>query len=301
MKKVLILLTCVLVTMAFMVSCAQPAAQPSASPEAPQQSEESAEVPDQTEAASESAEEPASSDDDTIARIQQNGKLVLLTNATFPPYEYLGADSTVAGADVDIVQMIADELGVELEVIDMDFDGLPTALQAGKGDIVAAGMTITEERAQAIDFSVPYTQTKQVIIVNKDDPQVAGKDDFEGKSIGVQLGTTGDMQVGWLIDDGVDVEIARYKSNMEAAMDLVNGRLDAIVLDELPAKSIAEANNTLTIIEEPFIEEEYAMAVAKGNTALLEVVNKILNGLMANDQVTEIIDTHITSYAEING
>lgn len=234
----------------------------------------------------------------TLDQIKENGKLVLMTNATFPPYEYLGADSAVVGTDIEIAQMIAGEIGVELEVVDMDFDGLIPALQGGKGDLVAAGMTVTPERAEEVDFSVPYADATQLIIVNKDDPKVSGPDDLEGKVIGVQLGTTGDMFVQWEIDDGANIELAQYKSNMEAAMDLMNGRLDAIVLDELPAQSIAEANSdVLVTIEEPLTTEQYAMAVQKGNESLLEAVDTVLEKLIEEGKVAELNEKYSEDFA----
>lgn len=233
----------------------------------------------------------------TVDQIKENGKLVLMTNATFPPYEYLGDDNAVVGTDIEIAQMIADEIGVELEVVDMDFDGLVPALKGGKGDLVAAGMTVTPERAEEVDFSIPYADATQVIIVDKEDPKVSGPDDLDGKVIGVQLGTTGDMYVQWEIDDGANIELAQYKSNMEAAMDLVNGRLDAIVLDELPAKSIADANPTLSIIDEPFTTEQYAMAVQKGNEELLAIVDGVMQKLMDEDQVAALNEKYTEDFA----
>lgn len=304
MKKVLAVLFCLVFAVSMIAACSSPATQESgaASSESAAQSSEEAPAPSESEEAPAESSSDASGEaaDDSLQRVKDAGKLVMLTNATFPPYEYLGADSAVSGVDVDILQMVADEIGVELEVVDMDFDGLIPAMQSGKGDIVAAGMTVTPERAETVDFSVPYTSTTQVIIVDKDDPKVSGNDDLEGKTIGVQLGTTGHIFIQWEIDDGADIEVVPYKSNMEAAMDLINGRLDAIVLDELPAKSIAEANESLTIIDEPFTEEEYAMAVAKGSDSLLAAVNEVLGRLVAEGKVQEIIDQHVEAFASLN-
>jgi len=308
MKKVLAFALCLVFAVAMITACSSPASQESsAAPSESESAAQSSEAPASSESAAESqapaeSSEQASAEatDDALQKVKDNGKLVMLTNATFPPYEYLGEGSVVAGSDVDIMQMIADEIGVELEVVDMDFDGLIPALQSGKGDIVAAGMTIDPERAESVDFSVPYTDATQLIIVDKADPKVSGPDDLDGKTIGVQLGTTGHTYIQWEIDDGADIEVVPYKSNMEAAMDLVNGRLDAIVLDELPAKSIAEANDTLAIIETPLTEEQYAMAVAKGNQSLLEVVNQVLNKLVDEGKVQEIIDQHVEAFASLN-
>lgn len=293
MKKVAIILLCMVFLSVFLVSCAGSANQESGSASTPDPSTE-------VSASGEPSSETSADGADALQKIKDAGKLVMLTNATFPPYEYRTTGSAVAGADVEIVQLIADEIGVELEVVDMDFDAVITALQSGKGDIVAAGMTITPERQEAVDFSVPYTDATQLIIIREDDPKVSSSDDFEGKTIGVQLGTTGDTLIQFEIEDGANIELVQYKSNMEAAMDLQNGRLDAIVLDEMPAKSIAEANDGLITIDEPFTEEQYAMAVKKGNSALLEVVDKVLSGLVAEGKVAEIIEKHAEEYAALN-
>jgi len=138
-----------------------------------------------------------SSQTNSVEKIKKAGEIVLLTNAQFPPYEYLGDDNNPAGVDIDIAQKIADELGVKLTVVDMDFDGLIPALNGGKGDFVAAGFTITEERKQSVDFSDPYATSTQMVIVTKEDPKVseATVDALAGKTVGVQLGTTGDIFV----------------------------------------------------------------------------------------------------------
>lgn len=290
MKRVLVLFMCLVMATA-LVACAPKTTEGSAAPSA---------SADASEEAAQSTESASTADTiDGLQKVKDAGKLVMLTNATFPPYEYLGEGNHVAGVDVEVAQAIADEIGVSLEVIDMDFDGLLTAVQTGKGDIVAAGMTITPERQEAVDFSIPYTEATQVIIVNKEDPKVASPDDLEGKAIGVQLGTTGDIYVSDMIEkEGAKIEISRYKSNHEAAMDLQNGRIDAIVLDELPAKSIAGASDSLTIIDEPFTVEQYAMAVAKGNKTLADVVNTVMQRMMDEGKILELTEKHIAAYAE---
>jgi len=231
----------------------------------------------------------------TLDSIKKAGKLVVLTNAEFPPYEYLGENSEVTGIDVEMSQAIADALGVELEVVNMDFDGLIPALLGGKGDMVAAGMTVTDERLESVDFSDTYAEAKQLIIVSKDDPKVSGEDDLDGKIIGVQLGTTGDIYV----DENVDAaELKQYKSGLEASVDLNNGKLDAIVIDKLPAESIANANSALTTIEMTGADdEEYAIAVKKGDTAFLEEINKIINELVSSGKMAEFAEKHIEAFS----
>ena len=260
MKKILAIVLCVLMASAVVTACAAPAATQTEAP-----AEESAVA----------TEEASAVVDDSVDKIKEAGKLVMLTNAAFPPYEYLGSDNKPAGVDVDMAQAVADELGVELEVVDMDFDGIIPALVGGKGDIAAAGLTILPERLESVDFSDTYADATQLIIVNKEDPKVTSVDDLAGKTIGVQLGTTGDIYV-------TDVEgatVKQYKSGLEAAMDLKNGKLDAVVLDMLPAANIVEVNEDLDLIKTPFTEEQYAIAVAKGSTKLVEVINKVISEL----------------------
>ena len=230
---------------------------------------------------------------DTLASVKKAGKLVMLTNAAFPPYEYLGADNKPAGVDVDIAQAIADEIGVDLEVVDMDFDGLITALSSGKGNLVAAGLTITEERQQSVDFSDPYADATQLIIVNSTNTEIASVDDLTGKTIGVQLGTTGDLYAS----DIEGATVSPYKTGLEASLDLINGKLDAVVLDKLPAQNIVAANDGLKLIEEPFTEEEYAIAVKKGDTAFLDVVNSVIKKLQDEGKIAEWTETHAQAAA----
>ncbi len=228
--------------------------------------------------------------DDAINQIKENGKLVMLTNAEFPPYEYLGADGSVVGIDPDIAQAVADKIGVPLEIEHMDFDGLIPALVAGKGDFVAAGMTVDPERAQSVDFSDTYADAKQMIIVNKADPKVSGEDDLAGKAIGVQLGTTGDL---WVTDNVDGVDVRQFKSGLEAAMDLKNGRLDAVVLDKLPAESIVANNDDLELVDMTSTDEQYAIAVNKGNEGLLKVINETIAELQKDGKIEEFTATHV--------
>lgn len=282
MKKIIAFLLTVVMAVALFAACA---------PAAPAQSS----APAASESAA-SSEDPAGAvmnAGSTLDKIKEKGEIVLLTNAQFPPYEYLGDDNKPAGVDIDIANMIAEELGVKLKVVDMDFDGLIPALNGGKGDFVAAGLTITDERKQSVDFSEPYANATQLIIVNKENPKVANADDFIGKTIGVQLGTTGDIYVSEV--EGATVK--QYKSGLEASMDLANGKLDAVVLDQLPAESIVASNDTLTLIDTPFTEEQYAMAVKKGDAELADAINKVLKQLMDAGKVAEMTSAHAEKYA----
>ncbi len=222
-----------------------------------------------------------------VAQIKKAGKLVMLTNVGFPPFEYLGDDNNAAGVDVDICQAIADELGVELEVVDMDFKGIPAAIAAGKGNIAAAGMTVTEERLQTIDFTDPYILASQYMLVpvNSDIKTAA---DLEGKVIGVQEGTTGDYYT-----DDVDAKsVERYSTPVEAATALMSGKLDVVITDEMPAKAIAEQNSDkLAVIDEKLTEEEYALGIAK-DSDLLEVANKVITKLKEDGKIDEFVLNH---------
>lgn len=224
---------------------------------------------------------------DKVAQIKEAGKLVMLTNAAFPPYEYLGSDNKPAGVDVDIAQAIADELGVELEVVDMDFDGCIPALVAGKGDLVAAGLTVTDERKESVDFSSTYANATQLIIVQESNSEITSVDDLTGKTVGVQLGTTGDIYVSDL-----DCTVKQYKTGLEAGIDLKNGKLDAVVLDKMPAENIVSVNEGLKLLEEPFTEEYYAIAVAKGQEDFLAIVNSVVEKMYNDGTVDKLIEEH---------
>lgn len=236
-----------------------------------------------------------SSSSGTISKIKDNGKLVVLTNAEFPPYEYQGDGNEVVGIDMDMSKAIADKLGVELEIVNMDFDGLIPALNGGKGDMVAAGMTVTDERKESVDFSDPYAKAMQLIIVNEGNSEINGEADLAGKVVGVQLGTTGDIYV----DENIDVaELKQYKSGLDAATDLKNGRLDAIVIDKLPAESIVAANSGLKTIEiSGADDEEYAIAVKKGDESFLKEINNIIAQLEKDGKFAEFAEKHIEAFS----
>ena len=236
---------------------------------------------------------PSSSELSAIDAIKASGKLVMLTNATFPPYEYF--TNTYEGVDVDLAKMIADELGVELVVEDMDFDGLIEALNLGRGDIVAAGMSVTEERAQAVDFTVNYVDSTLVIIVPVGS-DIQGVDDLAGKRIAVQESTTSDMYV----TDEVDAsEILRMKNAVDTGAALLDAKVDAVVMDSLTAESIVNANEgKLVILEEPLAVEQYAMAVKKGQEDFLALVNAVLEKAIADGKVEELIAYHMQNAAE---
>lgn len=219
----------------------------------------------------------------------EGGKLIMATNAEFPPYEYHEGDEIV-GIDADIAAAIADELGMTLEIEDMAFDSIITAVSGGKADMGLAGMTVDPDRQKNVNFSDTYATAAQVIIV-KEDSDIAGPDDLTGKKIGVQLGTTGDIYA----EDIEDAEIERYNKGMEAVQALQQSKIDAVVIDGEPAKVFVAENEGLKLLDEPLTEEEYAIAIAKDNDELLEKVNTALASLKDSGKLDEIVAKYISA------
>lgn len=220
---------------------------------------------------------------------KDDNKLVMATNAEFPPYEYREGDDIV-GIDADMAAAVAEELGMELEIEDMAFDSIIPAIQSGKADIGVAGMTVDPDRLENVNFSDTYAQASQVIIV-KADSEIAGPDDLEGKTIGVQLGTTGDIYASDIKDSTVE----QYNKGFEAVQALTQGKIDAVVIDGEPAKEFVKEAEGLKILDEPLTEEEYAIAIAKDNEELLEKVNKALASLKESGKLDEIVGKYITA------
>lgn len=217
------------------------------------------------------------------------GKLVMVTNAEFPPYEY-HENNDIVGIDADIAKAIADKMGMELEIQDMAFDSLIPAVQSGKADFTAAGMTVNEDRKKNVDFTDTYAQAAQVIIV-KEGSEIKAPADLDGKKIGVQTGTTGDIYAG----DIKDANIQRFNKGMEAVMALTQGKVDAVVIDREPAKVFVKENAGLKILDEAFTEEEYAIALKKGNTELLNKMNAAIKELKDSGELQKIVDKYITA------
>ena len=217
------------------------------------------------------------------------GKIVMVTNAEFPPYEY-HENNTIVGIDADIARAIADQMGMELEIQDMAFDSLIPAIQSGKADFAAAGMTVNEERLRNVDFTETYAEAAQVIIV-KEGSEIAAPADLTGKKIGVQTGTTGDIYA----DDVENAEVQRFNKGMEAVMALTQDKLDAVIIDREPAKVFVKENEGLKILDEAFTEEEYAIAIKKGNTELLEKMNAAIKELKESGELQKIVDKYITA------
>lgn len=246
----------------------------------------------------------------SVDAIKKNGKITMGTNAEFPPFEY-SKDGKVAGVDADIAAEIAKDLGVELEIVDGKFDAVIPSVQSGKVSFGAAGMTVTEKRKKEVDFSIEYVTSKQYLILPKDS-EIKTLEDLAGKKIGVQLGTTGDLLITDEINgtedeetkehikgklEGTGASVVRANNAIDATQDLVNGKLDAVVIDKLPAENISKSQPSTKTFELVYsdgsnTEEKYAIAVAKGNTSLLEAINKTLKRLMDEGKIDEYIVNH---------
>ena len=221
----------------------------------------------------------------------EGGVLRMGTNATFPPYEYVDENNEVAGIDADIAAAIADKLGMELEITDMAFDSLIPALQSDTIDIVLAGMTVDPERAESVNFTDSYATGVQVIIV-PEGSDIASPDDLEGKNIGVQTGTTGDL---YCTDDYGQEFVKQFDNGPLAVAALLNGQVDCVVIDNEPAKNYVAANEGLKILDTAYADEDYAAAIAKEDTELFEQVNTAIQELKEDGTIASIIEKYIPS------
>ncbi len=227
----------------------------------------------------------ASSDLKTVT----DGTLTMGTNAYFPPYEYYEGDNIV-GIDAEIAQAVADKLGLTLKIEDMEFDSIITAVTTGKVDIGLAGMTVTENRKKNVNFSDSYATGVQAIIVKNDSPIKTADDLAKAGVIGVQLGTTGDI---YCKDDFGEDHVDEYNKGNDAVMALVSGKVDAVVIDNEPAKSYVAANKDLKILDTEYVVEDYAAAISKDNDALKDAINKALSELKADGTLDKIISKYI--------
>ena len=235
--------------------------------------------------------------DDSGLKTVESGKLHMSTNAQFPPYEMTTDDGGFEGIDVEIAQAIAEKLGLELVVDDMGFDAALTAAQTGQSDMVMAGVTVNEERLEVMDFSVSYATGVQVIIVKEDSPIQTVDDLANADMIGTQKATTGYIYCSDTPENGGYGEdhVTAYDSGALAVMALVNGQVDAVVIDNEPAKAFVAANEGLKILDTEFAVEDYAIGVAKGNTQLLDAINGALKELIADGTVQSIVDKYIVA------
>ena len=233
--------------------------------------------------------------DDKAAELKtvEQGKLIMGTNATFPPYEYYDGDKIV-GIDADVAALIADKLGLELEIEDMDFGAIITAVQTGKIDMGLAGITVNDERKKNVSFTDTYATGVQVIIVTEDSP-ISSPDDLANNAdflIGVQENTTGHI---YAAEDYGQDRVIPYTRGPTAVQALQNGQVDCVVIDRAPAQAFVEANPGLTILDTEYVTENYAIGVNKDNTALLDAINGALAELTADGTLDAIVGKYISA------
>lgn len=280
MKKALSVLTAAALVMS-LAACGSSASSAASSEAA------SSETASSEAASSEAASSEASGELTTV----EAGKLIMATNAAFPPYEMTTDSGDFEGIDVEIAGAIAEKLGLELQIDDMDFDAALLSVQQGKADIVMAGVSVTEDRLLVMDFSDSYATGIQSIIV-PEDSDIASADDLAGHMIGCQRGTTGYI---YCSDDFGDESVTAYDNGLTAVQALVNGQVDCVVIDNAPAQEFVAANPGLKILDTSYVEEEYAIGMGKGNTAMLEAVNGALADLKEDGTIQAIVDKYISA------
>ena len=233
----------------------------------------------------------------TAETAPDKAKLTMATNAYFPPYEYYDGEKIV-GIDAEVAQAIADKLGMELEIVDIEFDSIITGVQTGKYDMGMAGMTVTEERKQSVDFSTSYATGIQSVIV-KEDSEIKSVDDILAKDaaykVGVQLSTTGDIYITDDLGDAAKDRVVEYQTGNDAVAALSSGKVDAVVIDNEPAKSYVAASTGLKILDTEYVSEDYAICFAKDNTELKDKVNGALEELIKDGTVKTIVDKYINT------
>lgn len=224
-------------------------------------------------------------------------KLIMGTEAGFAPYEYMKGNE-IAGIDIDIANAIADELGMELEIQNMEFDGALAAAASGKIDFVAAGVSVTEERKKQVDFTHEYVDSTEVIVVNKNTPMVESTGEeidpkvLDGKIVAVQQGNIADVFV--TKKDNCDAkEVKRYTKFVQAAEDLKNNKIDCIVMDKYPAEELVKQNDSLMILDGILFQDKYAIGVQKGNKELLDKINTVIDKLIEEGKIEEFTAKHV--------
>ena len=225
----------------------------------------------------------------------EDDTLIMATNAEFPPYEYI-ENNEVVGIDAEIAAAIAEKLGLKLKIENMEFDSIISSVKGGKVDIGAAGMTVTPERLEEVNFTTSYATGVQVVIVTEDSPITSVDDLFaEGANttIGVQLATTGDLYSTWDIEDEGLGTVDRYNKGADAVMALKSGKVDCVIIDNEPAKAFVAENEGLKILDTEYAVEDYAIAISKNNEELLEAVDKALNELIEDGTVASIVNKYI--------
>lgn len=281
MKKFAMLLAALLLMMTVFAACGE-------SKDAASGASQPGGTASSSEAAGEESAQPADTGDG-------DNTLVMATNAFFEPYEYYEGDDIV-GIDAEVGKAIADKLGMDFEISDVDFDAIIPNVQSGKASMGMAGMTVTEDRQKNVNFTRSYATAVQVVIV-PEGSDIAAIDDMAGKKIGVQQGTTGDIYCSAPVEeDGFGEEnVTRYNKGTDAVMALLSGKVDCVVIDNEPAKAFVAANEGLKILDTAYAEEEYAICIAKDNEELLEKVDTALGELIDDGTVQKIVDKYITA------
>ena len=222
---------------------------------------------------------------------KSNGTLVVGTNAAFPPFEYIGDDGNPDGFDVALIKAIGEKIGMDVKIQDMEFDSLVSSI-GGKIDVAIAGMTVTEERQKTVDFSEPYYEAVQAVIVPKGS-SIKSADDLKNLKIGVQLGTTGEF----IADEIEGVEVSAYNKAIDAVNDLNNGRVDCVIVDKNPAEvfgtQFADSVDVLPGTDFDFEPEFYAIALPKGNTELADKINNAIAELKKDGTYDKLVAQYI--------
>ena len=231
----------------------------------------------------------------TACAPKNSDTITMSTNAEFEPFEYKEKDKIV-GIDIDIANKIASKAGKKLKINDVDFDSLVTELKTNKCGFVAAGMSITDDKKKNVDFSIPYFDAAQSIIVRKGSP-IKSRKDLNGKKVGVQQGTTGDIYC--TNQDGkndLHVNTVRLNKGADAITDLINGKLDAVVIDDFPAQKFVSKNSDKIVkLPEALTVEHYAIAVKKGNAELLNTINGVLKDMKSSGELDKIVNKYKSS------
>ena len=236
------------------------------------------------------AESTPASSDTSLEDVKKSGKLTIATSPDFPPFESLEGDKVV-GIEIDLLEMIAEKLGVELEINQMDFDSVLPGIQSGKFNVGVSGITVTEDRKKNADFTVPYFAAAQAIVVLKDSP-IKSKADLEGKKVSVQTGTTAEE---YCMKNGYDV--SAFQANNDALSALTSGKVDAWVIDNETGIQMSETTNGKTVVlDEPMTTEPYSFAFKKGSTSLVNEINSYVEGWLKDGTIEKIFEKYNVKY-----
>ena len=296
MKKFLALLLAAVMTMSLLTACGsseETQADAAETTEAADTTEEAAPAEDTTEEAAPAEETTAEA---ATSEALADGVLTVGTNAEFPPFEYVGDDGEADGFDIALIKAIGEKLGVEVQVENMEFASLVTSI-GSKIDVAIAGMTVTDERKESVDFSDSYYEAVQYVVL-PEGSEIATADDLVGKTIGVQLGTTGDF----IASDIADTTVSQYNKAVDAVNDLINGKVDCVIIDKNPALVFeSKFEGQVTAVDGAqfgFEAEEYAIAMPKGDSALVEQVNAALAEIKADGTFDQLVATYIESNSD---